>query len=126
MSYFQHPNPMPDDLPVHLDQWRILRVKDVSSDTAADVLVGREFSRAEDRLSGLFGLGRVGTRLIELDLQRGIARTQSGRVYALGNTGFDEDSEFVFQTKFRNCIEHGLLVVTDVTAELLAGGEITP
>ncbi len=61
--------------------------------------------------------GRVSTRIMELDVLRRVALTESGRRYVLlGSAGYDSDAEYVWRWVVS---KRGIAGWTDVTAELI-------
>lgn len=110
MTLYEFQAPNPDDEPVLLTQWRVLRLEG-DDGTVVEVLAGR---------SGIGGDGRVSTPLVSFDVANRWAITRSGRCYQLGAPGFDPDSECVMQSRFGVLIQAGRLNVIDVTDKYLA------
>ncbi|KGC43769.1 hypothetical protein [Burkholderia pseudomallei] len=63
--------------------------------------------------------GRVSSAIAQLDLERRVGATRSGRVYALkGGPGIDSDAQYVWNSW---CRLNGVTTSTNVTIELLNG-----
>jgi hypothetical protein len=97
------PRSVTDEPDVMLIRWEIYRIND-------DALhfVG---TRADK------GSGRVSSTIVQLDLERRIGVTRSGRVYVLqGRPGADADACYVWNSW---CRLNGVIASTNVTKELL-------
>ncbi|KAA8769422.1 hypothetical protein [Burkholderia pseudomallei] len=104
MSLWQ-PRSVTDEPDVVLIRWAIYRINDNELH-----FVG---TRADKNS------GRVSSTIVQLDLERRVGTTRSGRVYALeGHPGIDSEARYVWNSW---CRLNGVTASTNVTKELLNG-----
>ena len=91
---------------VTLLRWRVSRVS--FEDQRYDFLFGWDANNA---------CGRCGTYVVSYDAAKRTATTKSGRLYQLkGESGFDPDALYVFESKFGTVPPNGVSV-EDVSHE---------